>query len=222
MHRKEAILGRFAEYFAEVVDPRRRDGDHDLTEMLFIALLAALCGAKYCTDIEVFGRAKEDLLRTVLVLKNGIPSHDTLQPYLPHARPQVAGEGVPALHGGLCRVGENRRRNRPGRQSAPASLRTRQEPYAADNGDSLGREDPFGARQYSVSWQQRSSRRLGTDRDASAQRLCRDHGCAALPTRYSTIRRMISDGALPAQHHCEGAPWIICLDNLKRKEVHTE
>jgi hypothetical protein len=42
-------LGRFAEYFAEVVDPRRRDGDHDLTEMLFIALLAALCGAKYCT-----------------------------------------------------------------------------------------------------------------------------------------------------------------------------
>jgi predicted transposase YbfD/YdcC len=70
-------LGRFAEYFAEVVDPRRRDGDHDLTEMLFIALLAALCGAKYCTDIEVFGRAKEDLLCTVLVLKNGIPSHDT-------------------------------------------------------------------------------------------------------------------------------------------------
>ena len=59
-------MGRFAEYFAEVVDPRRRDGDHDLTEMLFIALLAALCGAKYCTDIEVFGRAKEDLLRTVL------------------------------------------------------------------------------------------------------------------------------------------------------------
>lgn len=70
-------MGRFAEYFAEVVDPRQRDGDHDLTEMLFIALLAALCGAKYCTDIEVFGRAKEDLLRTVLVLKNGIPSHDT-------------------------------------------------------------------------------------------------------------------------------------------------
>src|SRR3984893_6505770 len=31
------------------------------------------------------------------------PRH--LQPYLPHARPQVAGEGVPALHGGLCQIG---------------------------------------------------------------------------------------------------------------------
>ena len=39
---KEQNKGRFAEYFAEVVDPRRRDGDHDLTEMLFIALLAAV------------------------------------------------------------------------------------------------------------------------------------------------------------------------------------
>jgi len=70
-------LERFAEWFADLEDPRKRDGDHDLTEMLFIALLAMLCGAKYCTDIEVFGRAKEDLLRTVLALKNGVPSHDT-------------------------------------------------------------------------------------------------------------------------------------------------
>ena len=38
----------------------------------------------------------------------------------------------------------------------------------------------------------------------------------------STIRRMISDGMLPAQHHCKGAPWIICLHHLKRKDVRTE
>ena len=67
----------FIECFAEVADPRKREGDHDLVEMLFIALMAMLSGAKYCTDIEVFGCAKEDLLRTVLVLENGIPSHDT-------------------------------------------------------------------------------------------------------------------------------------------------
>lgn len=67
----------FTECFADLEDPRKRDGDHDLREMLFIALLAMLCGAKYCTDIEVFGRAKEELLRTVLVLKNGVASHDT-------------------------------------------------------------------------------------------------------------------------------------------------
>lgn len=70
-------MERFAECFAAVKDPRQRDGEHELVEMLFIALLAMLCGAKYCTDIEVFGLAKEELLRTVLVLKNGIPSHDT-------------------------------------------------------------------------------------------------------------------------------------------------
>jgi len=68
---------RFAQCFEELVDPRGRSGDHDLTEMMFIALLATLCGAKYCTDIAMFGREKEGLLRTVLELKNGIPSHDT-------------------------------------------------------------------------------------------------------------------------------------------------
>jgi predicted transposase YbfD/YdcC len=70
-------MERFAECFEELVDPRGRSGDHDLTEMMFIALLATLCGAKYCTDIALFGREKEGLLRTILELKNGIPSHDT-------------------------------------------------------------------------------------------------------------------------------------------------
>jgi predicted transposase YbfD/YdcC len=70
-------LKRFMECFEELVDPRGRSGNHDLTEMMFIALLATLCGAKYCTDIAMFGREKEGLLRTVLELQNGIPSHDT-------------------------------------------------------------------------------------------------------------------------------------------------
>lgn len=70
-------MKRFTECFAELADPRGRAGDHDLTEMMFIALLATLCGAKYCTDIALFGREKEGLLRTILELKHGIPSHDT-------------------------------------------------------------------------------------------------------------------------------------------------
>jgi len=45
--------------------------------MLFIALLATLCGATTCCDIALFGRSKEALLREILVLKHGIPSHDT-------------------------------------------------------------------------------------------------------------------------------------------------
>jgi predicted transposase YbfD/YdcC len=70
-------LERFAECFSSLIDPRKNQAQHDLTEMLFIALLATLSGAKSCCDIALFGEAKEALLRTFLVLEHGIPSHDT-------------------------------------------------------------------------------------------------------------------------------------------------
>ncbi len=70
-------MDRFAECFSPLVDPRKNQAQHDLTEMLFIALLATLCGATTCCDIALFGRSKEALLRTILVLKHGVPSHDT-------------------------------------------------------------------------------------------------------------------------------------------------
>jgi len=70
-------LERFAECFSALADPRKNQAQHDLTEILFIALLATLCGAKTCCDIALFGQAKEALLRTILVLEHGIPSHDT-------------------------------------------------------------------------------------------------------------------------------------------------
>ena len=70
-------MDRFAECFSSLVDPRKNQAQHDLTEMLFIALLATLCGATTCCDVALFGRAKEALLRTILVLEHGIPSHDT-------------------------------------------------------------------------------------------------------------------------------------------------
>jgi predicted transposase YbfD/YdcC len=70
-------LERFTECFAGVADPRKHEGLHDLTEILFIALLATLGGATSCSEIALFGREKEALLRTILVLEHGIPSHDT-------------------------------------------------------------------------------------------------------------------------------------------------
>ena len=70
-------MDRFAEGFSPLVDPRKNQAQHDLTEMLFIALLATLCGATTSCDIALFGRSKEALLRTILVLEHGIPSHDT-------------------------------------------------------------------------------------------------------------------------------------------------
>jgi len=68
-------LDRFAECFSPLIDPRKNQAQHDLTEMLFIALLATLCTTS--CDIALFGRSKEALLRTILVLEHGIPSHDT-------------------------------------------------------------------------------------------------------------------------------------------------
>jgi predicted transposase YbfD/YdcC len=70
-------MERFTRCFSALPDPRADNAAHDLTEILFIALLATLCGAQNCCDIALFAKTKEALLRTVLVLAHGVPSHDT-------------------------------------------------------------------------------------------------------------------------------------------------
>jgi predicted transposase YbfD/YdcC len=67
----------FQVIFADLPDPRDENAWHDLSEILFIALAAMLCGAQSCVDIAEFGEAKEPLLRRFLTLAHGIPSHDT-------------------------------------------------------------------------------------------------------------------------------------------------
>jgi predicted transposase YbfD/YdcC len=70
-------MERFAECFSELPDPRADNALHDLTEILFIALMATLCGATSCVDMALFARMKAYLWQDVLVLENGLPSHDT-------------------------------------------------------------------------------------------------------------------------------------------------
>src|ERR1700682_5280176 len=70
-------MERFSECFSELPDPRADNALHDLTEILFIALMATLCGATSCTDMALFARMKAYLWQDLLVLKNGLPSHDT-------------------------------------------------------------------------------------------------------------------------------------------------
>src|ERR1700730_12064549 len=70
-------MERFSQCFSKLPDPRANNAMHDLTEILFIALLARLCGAQSCCDIALFAKTKDALLRTVLVLPHGVPSHDT-------------------------------------------------------------------------------------------------------------------------------------------------
>jgi predicted transposase YbfD/YdcC len=59
------------------LDPRAENARHDFSEMLLIAFAATLCGAKNCSDIWRFAQEKEEMLRQVVTLAHGIPSHDT-------------------------------------------------------------------------------------------------------------------------------------------------
>jgi predicted transposase YbfD/YdcC len=70
-------MEKFAAYFAGVPDPRAENARHDLLEVIFIALTALLCGAESCSDMADFGVAKADVLKQILKLEHGVPSHDT-------------------------------------------------------------------------------------------------------------------------------------------------
>ena len=70
-------MRQFKRMFRHLEDPRASHARHDLLEIIFIALAATLAGAKTCTDFEQFGLAREDMLRQLLELEHGIPSHDT-------------------------------------------------------------------------------------------------------------------------------------------------
>jgi predicted transposase YbfD/YdcC len=62
----------------EVPDPRvTATVDHDLPDILTIALCTILCGGDSFYDMEEFGEVRLDWLKTFLGLRNGAPTHDT-------------------------------------------------------------------------------------------------------------------------------------------------
>ena len=66
------------EHFKDLPDPRvERTKDHDLIDLLVIAVCTLLCAGESFNDMEDFGHAKHDWFKTFLTLRNGIPSHDT-------------------------------------------------------------------------------------------------------------------------------------------------
>src|SRR4051812_24686279 len=92
-----------AHHFAGLTDPRiDRSRLHDLLDIVAIAICAVVAGADSWDDIEDFGHAKRDWLRTFLPLPNGIPSHDTFRRLFERLDPEEFQKGflgwIGALH----------------------------------------------------------------------------------------------------------------------------
>ena len=73
----------------EVPDPRGYNAVHDLTDVLFVALAAVLCGAVHCTEMAFFAKTRLELLRQFVPLERGAPSHDTFTRVLGALDPQA-------------------------------------------------------------------------------------------------------------------------------------
>ena len=103
------------DYFVVIEDTRdEKKRRHLLIEVIVIAITAVICGADGWTQVEAFGKAKEEWFRRFLELPNGIPSHDTfgrvfsvLSPEVFEARfrewvasvREVCGEDIIAIDG---------------------------------------------------------------------------------------------------------------------------
>lgn len=68
------------ESLSKIADPRREHQKfHSLFDILVISICATICGAEHWTEIEEFGKAKQEWFATFLELENGIPAHDTFR-----------------------------------------------------------------------------------------------------------------------------------------------
>ena len=74
------MIQGLAACFTGLEDPREtRRCDHQLIDILVIAVCAVIACAESWEDIALYGRSKQAWLKTFLALPNGIPSHDTFR-----------------------------------------------------------------------------------------------------------------------------------------------
>lgn len=64
------------DHFADLSDPRRREGTYPLINIVVIAICAVISGADDFVAIAEFGHGRRSLLEKFLDLRAGIPSHD--------------------------------------------------------------------------------------------------------------------------------------------------
>ena len=71
---------RLADVFVSISDPGQPGKiEHNLVELLVVAVNAVLVGADTFVEIELWAKEKLEWLRGYLRLEAGIPSHDTFR-----------------------------------------------------------------------------------------------------------------------------------------------
>lgn len=90
------------EQLQQLPDPRVQGRcEHELVDVLVIALCCLLCGGEGFNDMEDFGKAKRRWFKTFLRLRGGIPTHDTFNRVLAALKPEAFLEVFMAWTQGL-------------------------------------------------------------------------------------------------------------------------
>lgn len=86
-------LQKLKEKLEQVSDMRRQWGNirHKLKDVLVIGFLTIVCGGKDFTDMEEFGKEREEWLKTFLELPNGIADSDTFRRIFERVDPKELG-----------------------------------------------------------------------------------------------------------------------------------
>ena len=96
------------ECFEGLPDPRiDRTRVHKLTDILVIGLCSLLTGGEGFSDMEVFGKVKQQWLKSFLELPEGIPSHDTFNRVFSAMDPHAFLECFVTWVQGICPALQN-------------------------------------------------------------------------------------------------------------------
>lgn len=80
----------FESHFGALNDPRvKRSKLYPLTEILFVVLCGAICGAESWRDFVLFGKEKTEFLRQYFPFENGIPSKNTYARVFAALNPEI-------------------------------------------------------------------------------------------------------------------------------------
>jgi predicted transposase YbfD/YdcC len=83
----EMTTARIEDHFADLTDPRNREGTYPLVNIVVMALCAVVSGADDFVAIAKWAKTKEDWLAKFLDMSSGVPSHDRFNAILGAIKP---------------------------------------------------------------------------------------------------------------------------------------